>query len=105
MKEICEKHGIQSRGTYGEHTASVGGVYDLSNKRRLGLTELEAVTEMYKGVSFLLDLERQMQAYNKGAPGKQGWYYVCFSTNPEERSYLVRCLTLGGLIIWSWIFL
>ncbi|TPP63960.1 Arginine kinase [Fasciola gigantica] len=68
FKEICEKHGIQPRGTHGEHTASVGGVYDLSNKRRLGLTELEAVTEMYNGVKFLLDLEKQMQAYNKNAP-------------------------------------
>ncbi|THD24421.1 Arginine kinase [Fasciola hepatica] len=66
--EICEKHGIQPRGTHGEHTASVGGVYDLSNKRRLGLTELEAVTEMYNGVKSLLDLEKQMQAYNKNAP-------------------------------------
>ncbi|VDP70656.1 unnamed protein product [Echinostoma caproni] len=68
FKEICERYGIQPRGTHGEHTASVGGVYDLSNKRRLGLTELEAVTEMYNGVRALLDLEKQLEVYNKDAP-------------------------------------
>ncbi|CAH8438792.1 unnamed protein product [Schistosoma rodhaini] len=68
FKEICEKHGIQPRGTHGEHTESVGGIYDLSNKRRLGLTELDAVTEMHSGVRALLELEVMLQEYNKGAP-------------------------------------
>ncbi|GAA52341.1 Taurocyamine kinase [Clonorchis sinensis] len=68
FEQICEKYNIQARGTHGEHTASVGGVYDLSNKRRLGLTEIEAVTEMYNGVQALLDLEKQLAAYNKDAP-------------------------------------
>ncbi|KAF8570698.1 hypothetical protein P879_02698 [Paragonimus westermani] len=68
FNQICEKYAIQARGTHGEHTASVGGVYDLSNKRRLGLTEIDAVTEMYNGVRALLDLEKQLVSYNKDAP-------------------------------------
>lgn len=68
FQEICEKHGIQARGTHGEHTASVGGVYDLSNKRRLGLTELEAVTEMHRGVRALLELESDMADCNQSLP-------------------------------------
>ncbi|VDL95268.1 unnamed protein product [Schistocephalus solidus] len=67
-KQLCEKYHMQSRGTFGEHTATVGGVYDLSNKRRLGLTELEAVTEMAAGVKALLTLEKMMEEYNKNMP-------------------------------------
>ncbi|KAL1446103.1 hypothetical protein MTO96_044684 [Rhipicephalus appendiculatus] len=45
-------------GTRGEHTESEGGVYDISNKRRLGLTEYQAVREMQDGVLELIKLER-----------------------------------------------
>lgn len=48
----------QVRGTAGEHTESVGGVYDISNKRRMGLTEFEAVKEMNDGIAELIKLER-----------------------------------------------
>lgn len=50
FKEECEKYNIQPRGIHGEHSESEGGVYDLSNKRRLGLTEYDAVREMLNGV-------------------------------------------------------
>lgn len=60
---------MQARGTFGEHTATVGGVFDLSNKRRLGLTELDAVSQMAVGVKELLSLEALMQAYNANMPG------------------------------------
>lgn len=59
FKEIAAKYNLQVRGTAGEHTASVGGVYDVSNKRRMGLTEYEAVKEMYDGVRELIKLEKQ----------------------------------------------
>lgn len=61
FKEICEHLQIQARGIHGEHTESVGGVYDLSNKRRLGLSEIQAVKEMAKGVSILLLLEKSLE--------------------------------------------
>jgi arginine kinase len=57
-KEVCEKYNMQSRGTDGEHTAAVGGVYDLSNKRRLGITELQAAKEMADGVAEIIKLEQ-----------------------------------------------
>lgn len=46
---------IQIRGTRGEHTESEGGVYDVSNKRRLGVTEREVVSEMRNGVLEMID--------------------------------------------------
>ena len=39
LKEICESMDLQPRGVHGEHTESVGGVYDISNKIRIGRTE------------------------------------------------------------------
>ncbi|KAL1468750.1 hypothetical protein MTO96_025194 [Rhipicephalus appendiculatus] len=45
-------------GTRGEHTASEGGVYDVSNKRRLGLTEYDAVRTMQDGILELINLEK-----------------------------------------------
>ena len=48
-------------GIHGEHTESVGGVYDISNKRRLGLTEYDAIMEMKKGVEEILKKEKELQ--------------------------------------------
>ncbi|XP_071114815.1 arginine kinase-like [Haliotis cracherodii] len=65
FKEFCEKLNIQPRGIHGEHTESVGGVYDLSNKRRLGLTEFDAVQEMRRGVEACLAREKELAAAKK----------------------------------------
>ena len=46
------------RGIHGEHSESEGGVYDISNKARLGLSEYEAVKQMYDGVKKLIELEK-----------------------------------------------
>lgn len=59
FKEICEKLNLQARGVHGEHSKSEGGVYDISNKNRLGITEYEAVKQMYDGVKELIRLEEQ----------------------------------------------
>lgn len=50
----------QVRGTRGEHTEAEGGVYDISNKRRMGLTEYEAVKEMNDGIAELIKLESSL---------------------------------------------
>lgn len=47
------------RGIHGEHSESAGGVYDISNKARLGLTEFEAVKQMHDGVKELIEMERK----------------------------------------------
>nr|KAG5704961.1 hypothetical protein BaRGS_022803 [Batillaria attramentaria] len=49
-----------SLGIHGEHTESVGGVYDISNKRRLGLTEYEAIQEMRTGVEAVIEEEKKL---------------------------------------------
>ncbi|XP_065082344.1 arginine kinase-like [Ochlerotatus camptorhynchus] len=61
LDEEAAKYNLQVRGTRGEHTESEGGVFDISNKRRLGLTEFEAVSEMYNGIRQLIVLEKSTE--------------------------------------------
>jgi creatine kinase/arginine kinase len=35
-------------------------VYDISNRRRLGITEVEAVQDMYDGVVALIEAEKAL---------------------------------------------
>ena len=52
-------------GVHGEHSESKGGVYDISNKRRMGLSEIEAVQEMRRGVEKIIDLEKKLASGGK----------------------------------------
>jgi protein-arginine kinase len=58
FKKICDEMKLQIRGIHGEHSETEGGVYDVSNKARLGLTEFQAVKQMYDGVKKLIELEK-----------------------------------------------
>lgn len=44
----------------GEHSEAVDGMYEISNKRRLGLTEFDAVKEMYDGILLLIKAEQAL---------------------------------------------
>ncbi len=57
FKELCVSLGLQARGVHGEHSDSEGGIYDISNIRRLGVTEVEAVQALYDGTKKLIELE------------------------------------------------
>ncbi|XP_060082030.1 arginine kinase-like [Ylistrum balloti] len=61
LDEVCEKFNLQPRGIHGEHTESVGGVYDISNKRRMGLTEIEALMEMKNGILEIMTIEKELE--------------------------------------------
>ncbi|GEM88673.1 phosphagen kinase [Oceanithermus desulfurans] len=57
IQAIARDHGLQVRGTHGEHSDAEGGVYDVSNKRRLGITEVEAVRRLAAGTAALISAE------------------------------------------------
>lgn len=61
LEDIAAKYHLQVRGTHGEHTESKDGVYDISNKRRLGVTEFQAVMEMQEGVLELIKQEQDLK--------------------------------------------
>jgi len=60
FKMICDKHHLQIRGIHGEHSSSEGGIYDISNKKRLGVSEVECVQDMYDGVVALIEAEKKL---------------------------------------------
>ncbi|KAK4873346.1 hypothetical protein RN001_015375 [Aquatica leii] len=60
LEEVAGKYNLQVRGTHGEHSAAEDGVYDISNKRRMGLTEYEAVKEMQDGILEIIKVESSM---------------------------------------------
>jgi creatine kinase/arginine kinase len=60
FKSITDKYHLQIRGIHGEHSQSEGGIYDISNKRRLGVTEVQCVQDMYDGVVKLIEAEESL---------------------------------------------
>jgi hypothetical protein len=62
LQRLCSTYRLSIRGTHGEHSDAVGGVFDISNTQRLGLTEVEAVTLMCVGVRALIDEDAALAA-------------------------------------------
>ena len=60
LEDTADRFNLQVRGTSGEHSEAKDFVYDISNRRRLGLTEIEALREMYHGVMEIINLEIKM---------------------------------------------
>jgi len=60
FKAITDKYHLQIRGINGEHSESKEGIYDISNRRRLGVTEVEAVQDMIDGVTMLIEIEKKL---------------------------------------------
>jgi creatine kinase/arginine kinase len=61
LEEITKKHHLQIRGIHGEHSASENAIFDISNQRRLGITEVEALEDLYNGVIDLINEEKQLE--------------------------------------------
>lgn len=60
FKDICGKMGLSVRGVHGEHSESEGGVFDISNKKRLGISESQVVRVLVDGVQKLIDMEQSL---------------------------------------------
>jgi len=61
VKAITDKYHLQIRGTDGEHSRSKEGILDISNARRLGITEVQAIQEMFDGVVALIEAEKGLE--------------------------------------------
>jgi len=60
FEEIADKYYVQIRGIHGEHSDTSSGVFDISNKRRLGRSEKELVQDMYNGVKAMIEAEKAL---------------------------------------------
>lgn len=67
---------IYFSGVHGEHTESVGGVYDLSNKRRLGLSEIDAASEMAKGITEIIKIEASLWGIKQITLDPASYYFI-----------------------------
>jgi arginine kinase len=60
--ETCLRYRLAVRGFAGERSAISRGLYDISNKRRLGLTETECLEACLEGAAALIGLEKSFEA-------------------------------------------
>lgn len=58
---IADKYYVQIRGIHGEHTETDDGIFDISNKRRLGRSEKDLVQDMYDGVKAMIAAEKALE--------------------------------------------
>merc|ERR1712129_244307 len=61
LKARCEELKVQPRGTRGESGGQTGITYDISNKHRLGYSEVELVQCMIDGVNTMVKEDRLLQ--------------------------------------------
>ena len=60
FEKIAAQFNVQIRGIHGEHSESADHVYDISNKRRLGRSEVDLVQDMYNGVKAMIAREKEL---------------------------------------------
>ena len=58
---IVDELNLQKRGTGGVDTAAEGGVYDISNRDRLGSSEVQQMQVVLDGVNRLVELEKKLE--------------------------------------------
>lgn len=61
LDSILKKLRLQKRGTGGVDTASVGGIFDISNADRLGFSEVKQVQGVIDGVQLMIEMEKKLE--------------------------------------------
>merc|ERR1719335_713436 len=62
LEKVCDAFDLQPRGSAGEHSAAVGAKWDISNKQRIGFSEVQLVQKMVDGVSRVIETEEKLAA-------------------------------------------
>lgn len=60
LEKVCDKFDLQPRGSAGEHSAAVEDKFDVSNKQRIGFTEVQLVQKMIDGCSKVIGFEQEL---------------------------------------------
>ena len=61
FQAIADQYNVQIRGSHGEHSDTSDGIFDISNRRRLGRSEVDLVQDMYDGVKAMIDAELELR--------------------------------------------
>jgi len=67
LEHVCSAYDLQPRGSAGEHSPAVGGKFDVSNKQRIGFSEVQLVQKMIDGVGKVIELEKMLAAGSTAA--------------------------------------
>jgi creatine kinase len=62
LESVCDAFDLQPRGSAGEHSPAKDSKFDVSNKQRLGFSEVELVQKMIDGVTKVIELEKMLAA-------------------------------------------
>jgi len=60
LETVCAAFDLQPRGSAGEHSPAVGAKFDVSNKQRLGQSEVQLVQKMIDGVTKVIAMEKML---------------------------------------------
>ena len=60
LKKRCEELALQPRGTRGENSGQIDDTYDISNKHRLGYSEVELVQKLIDSVNTLVKEDKAL---------------------------------------------
>merc|ERR1712070_1346445 len=60
LEQVCAQFDLQPRGSAGEHSPAKDAKFDVSNKQRLGFSEVQLVQKMIDGVSKVVELEKML---------------------------------------------
>jgi creatine kinase/arginine kinase len=69
LRQLVRDHGLQIRGTAGEKTAVSGAVFDISNRKRLGIGEIELIRSLHTGIAAIIETEKTLSPTGPGCPG------------------------------------
>jgi protein-arginine kinase len=62
FQEICAHHGLAVRSHAGERRPGARRFYDISNRQRLGRSEIQYLEDCVEGARKLIDLEKSFEA-------------------------------------------
>lgn len=60
LEKVCDKFDLQPRGSAGEHSAAVEDKFDVSNKQRIGFSEVQLVQKMIDGCTKVIQFEEAL---------------------------------------------
>lgn len=58
FRQLCANHDIEVRSAAGENGLASGDIFDISNKRRLGLSPVQCIQELVAGTAKIIALEQ-----------------------------------------------
>jgi len=61
LRAIADKYDLQIRGTQGEKTKVEDGVFDISNRSRFGVSEVQIAETLHRGVLAIIEAEKGLE--------------------------------------------